>query len=88
LRGVDFSALSSADRIALLHKVLEQKIHGISFSPYLDGQRPGTHISEEQIRERLAVIAPHTSWIRNFSCIEGNEAVPGIALWTRSTCCW
>ena len=33
IRGVDFSSLSHDDKVALLHKILKHKIHGISFSP-------------------------------------------------------
>ena len=77
--GADFSSMSRADKIALLQAILKQKIHGISFSPYVDGQSPGTEISEAQIRERLAIIQPYTHWIRSFSCIEGNQEIPRIA---------
>ena len=63
----------------MLRKILESKIHGISFSPYLDGQGPGTEISEAQIEERLKIIAPYTNWIRTFSCVEGNQHIPRIA---------
>jgi exo-beta-1,3-glucanase (GH17 family) len=79
IRGIDFSQLSHADKVALLQQVLKRKIHGISFSPYLDGQSPGIHISEQQIRERLAIIQPYTRWIRSFSCIDGNQETPRIA---------
>lgn len=58
---------------------LEQGLHGISFSPYLEGQGPGDPISEAQIVERLNVIRPYTKWIRTFSCTEGNEMIPAIA---------
>ena len=79
IRGIDFSQLSRVDRIALLQQILRRKIHGISFSPYLDGQSPGIHISEQQIRERLAIIQPYTRWIRSFSCLDGNQEIPRIA---------
>jgi len=79
LAGIDFSSLSHADSISMLRKILESKIHGISFSPYLDGQGPGTEISEAQIEERLKIIAPYTNWIRTFSCVEGNQHIPRIA---------
>ena len=79
IRGVDFSSLSHDDRVALLHRILKHKIHGISFSPYLDGQSPGIHISEQQIRDRLSIIQPYTRWIRSFSCLDGNQEIPRIA---------
>ena len=79
LAGLDFSSLSHADKIALLKKILENKIHGISYSPYMDGQEPGIEISEAQIEERLKIIQPYTHWIRTFSCVEGNQNIPRIA---------
>ena len=79
LAGIDFSRVSDEELIALFNKVLESKFHGISFSPYITGQGPGTQVSEAQIRERLSVIQSHVGWVRSFSCTEGNEAIPRIA---------
>jgi len=76
---MDFAALSLEERFALFRNILERGIHGIAFSPYMDGQSPGTGITEEQIQARLDIIRPHTRWIRTFSCIEGNQATPRIA---------
>ncbi|MBE1299079.1 MAG: glycosyl hydrolase [Alteromonadaceae bacterium] len=63
----------------LVGTLLDNKIHGLSFSPYLEGQEPGDQLSEEQVRERLAIIAPHINWVRTFSCTEGNELIAIIA---------
>lgn len=60
-------------------KVLETGIHGLCFSPYLQGQKPGDQLSEMQIRRRLEIIKPYTDWVRSFSCTEGNELIPVIA---------
>ena len=60
-------------------KLWKEGIHGLCFSPYEEGQSPGDLISEEQIRRRMALIAPHTKWIRSFSCTEGNENIARIA---------
>ena len=79
LAGTDVSRLSSKELAAIVRKVLEQKIHGICFSPYIEGQGPGTQIGAAQIRERLKFIQPCVNWIRTFSCTEGNELIPGIA---------
>ncbi|MEH6580780.1 MAG: glycosyl hydrolase family 17 protein [Halioglobus sp.] len=79
LAGINFSKVSDEELIAQFHKVLEKRFHGISFSPYIAGQGPGTEISEAQIRERLNVIQSHVGWVRSFSCTEGNEAIPRIA---------
>ena len=69
------------------HQALVQRVsarlaagtHGLCFSPYLDGQGPGTQLTESQIRARMEVIAPHTRWVRSFSCTEGNELIPKVA---------
>jgi len=79
LAGVDFSNLSTEELSAIVSKIIEDKIHGISFSPYIEGQGPGTQIGEAQIRERLSIIQPSVNWIRSFSCTEGNELIPKIA---------
>lgn len=64
---------------AIFLQSLNSGIHGLCFSMYEDGQQPGDHISEEQVRRRLKIIAPYTKWVRSFSCTEGNEFVPKIA---------
>ena len=79
LAGIDFSVISKEELLTLFHQSLGKGIHGISFSPYMEGQGPGTIVSEAQIRERLAIVQPYVSWIRSFSCTEGNENIPRIA---------
>jgi exo-beta-1,3-glucanase (GH17 family) len=79
LAGIDFSSLTTADSISMMREILVNRIHGIAFSPYMDGQEPGDEISEAQIEQRLKIIAPYTRWIRTFSCVEGNEHIPRIA---------
>ncbi|MGB5259237.1 MAG: glycosyl hydrolase family 17 protein [Gammaproteobacteria bacterium] len=79
LAGIDISGASREELIAAFRRILEQKIHGISFSPYVEGQGPGTVIGEAQIRERLKFIVPCVNWVRSFSSTEGNELIPGIA---------
>ena len=79
LAGIDISGLSVDDLRALVKKILDAKIHGLCFSPYVEGQGPGTQLGEAQIRERLSVIQPYVQWIRSFSCSEGNELIPQIA---------
>jgi exo-beta-1,3-glucanase (GH17 family) len=51
------------------------KVYGINFSPYMDGQSPalGSQISEDQLKERMGIIAPYTQWIRTYSCSNGLE---------------
>lgn len=79
IRGCDTSCLSVGELQVEAKKRLADKIHGLSFSPYLPGQEPGTQITEDQIRQRLALITPYVHWVRTFSCTEGNELIPEIA---------
>jgi len=79
LAGIDFASLSHADRVSLMREILDRKIHGLSFSPYMDGQEPGIEISEDQIEQRMKIIQPYTNWVRTFSCVEGSQQAPRIA---------
>jgi len=64
-----------------MYGILVNKVHGLSFSPYMEGQTPDlkSKISNQQITDRLEIIKPYTNWIRTFSCTNGNEKIPGIA---------
>jgi exo-beta-1,3-glucanase (GH17 family) len=79
LAGINVAVLSEKELRRLVKDILDEKVHGISFSPYVEGQGPGTQIGQAQIRERLAFIQDYTNWIRTFSCSEGNELIPAIA---------
>ena len=76
---VNAEKLSVAELQAEVARLLADKVHGLSFSPYITGQGPGTQITEEQIHQRLQLIAPYVQWVRTFSCTEGNELIPKIA---------
>lgn len=78
LAGVD-NATPVKELRELSRKVLENGMHGICFSLYEDGQEPGDIISEDQIRRRIEILKPFNSWVRSFSCIEGNEFIPRVA---------
>jgi len=79
LAGEDFTSITRDELQDLFRKVLNQGTHGLCFSPYEEGQKPGDILSENQIRRRMEIIKPYTKWIRSFSCIEGNELIPKIA---------
>jgi len=79
LSGIDISDLSRAELDSAFLKLLNQGIHGISFSAYLENQSPGSIISEEQIETRIKIIKPYVKWVRSFSCVDGNEHIPRIA---------
>jgi glucan 1,3-beta-glucosidase len=76
-----FAELPADELLARLRQLLRDGIHGMSFSAYLEGQGPDqkTVLSEQQIRDRLKVIAPYTRWVRTFSCTDGNEHAPRVA---------
>ncbi len=79
LIGTDFSNKSETDLRTIFSAMLNQGLHGMCFSPYLEDQKPGSLITEDQIRKKLEIIRPYTSWIRSFSVTDGNEMIPRIA---------
>jgi exo-beta-1,3-glucanase (GH17 family) len=79
IKGIDFSAKSEEDIQYLFKDILHDGVHGFCFSPYEEGQKPGDQLTESQVRRRMEIIAPHTKWVRSFSCLEGNEFIPKIA---------
>jgi exo-beta-1,3-glucanase (GH17 family) len=68
------NALSAAFRATL-----QRGVHGLCFSPYLEGQQPGSQVDEGQIRERLKILQHHARWVRTFSCTDGHEQTPRVA---------
>ena len=76
---INYSELSGDDLKSLWHKTLQNGIHGICFSIYEDGQKPGSIITEAQVERRIHILKPYAKWVRSFSCIEGNEHVPRVA---------
>ena len=79
ITGMDLSTKSEVEISTLFSEALNQGLHGLCFSPYVEGQETGDILSADQISRRLDIIAPHTKWIRSFSCTEGNELIPEIA---------
>ncbi|MEM8508518.1 MAG: glycosyl hydrolase family 17 protein [Bacteroidota bacterium] len=79
LASLDYAGKTEKELKSLCRDMLTEGMHGLCFSPYMEGQQPGDQISEDQIRRRMELIAPYTQWIRSFSCTEGNESIPKIA---------
>lgn len=79
IANIDFANKSNKELRDLYRRVLETGIHGLCFSPYQEGQKPGDQLTEAQIRRRIEIIQPYTKWVRSFSCTEGNELIPKIA---------
>lgn len=79
LAGLSYEGATIESLRDLFRKVLNSGMHGIGFSAYEEGQKPGEIITEKQIRRRLKILQPYTKWVRSFSCTEGNELIPKIA---------
>jgi len=79
LAGLEHANKTNDELKSTFNKVLNNGMHGLGFSPYLEGQEPGEQITEAQIRTRMEIIKPYTKWIRSFSCTDGNELIPAIA---------
>ncbi len=77
--GTDLSSKTEKELSTQFSEILNTGLHGLCFSPYLEGQKVGDIISESQIQKRLEVISPFTKWIRTFSCSDGNELIPKVA---------
>lgn len=77
--GLNLTDTSPEVLSVVFSQCLQTGMHGLCFSMYEEGQKPGDQISEEQVRRRLKIMAPYTKWVRSFSCTEGNEFVPKIA---------
>jgi glycoside/pentoside/hexuronide:cation symporter, GPH family len=82
LPGAEPSPLAdkSADEIrALYAEQFQRGLYGVCFSAYTQGQRSGDVVTEVQVHRRIALIAPHTRWVRSFACTEGHELIPKLA---------
>jgi GPH family glycoside/pentoside/hexuronide:cation symporter len=76
---IDFNLKTDVEIKELFNDTLNKGLHGLCFSPYLEGQNIGDELSQKQIRQRIEIIAPYTKWTRSFSCTQGNEFIPKIA---------
>ncbi|MCF8366992.1 MAG: hypothetical protein K9H16_14480 [Bacteroidales bacterium] len=79
LTGIHALHKTQDELVSIFHKELNKGMHGLCFSPYLSGQKPGEQLTEAQIRRRIEIIKPYAKWIRSFSCTDGNEMIPRIA---------
>ncbi len=79
LNGYKLPEKTEEELKLLYSETLSKGLHGLCFSPYIEGQDVGDILSANQIKRRLDIISPNTNWIRSFSCTEGNELIPEIA---------
>ena len=58
-----------------------EKLYGVCFGPYIDGQDPTKNgsIDESQIRSRLSGVGSSVKWIRTYACTGGLEKTGSIA---------
>ncbi|MFN9506238.1 MAG: MFS transporter [Rubrivivax sp.] len=71
--------LSQPQMANLFAQTMKTRLHGLCFSPYAEGQATGDRLSDTQISRRLDIVAPHTRWVRSFSCTEGHDMIPKLA---------
>jgi glycoside/pentoside/hexuronide:cation symporter, GPH family len=82
--------LSAADKSPLAGKtpseiktlytdLLGSPMYGLCLSAYAEGQRAGDVLAPSHVRRRVALLAPHTRWLRSFACTEGHELIPSVA---------
>lgn len=79
LASQNLDAKSTEELRDIFKEILDSGLHGLCFSAYVEGQKPGDQLSEDQIRRRMEIIRPYTRWIRSFSTTEGNELIPKVA---------
>lgn len=79
LTGVHHNDLSEKELVDLYNETLRSGMHGVCFSPYEEGQKPGDQLTKAQIQRRIQIIKPHTRWVRSFSCTDGNELIARVA---------
>ncbi|MDB2410491.1 glycosyl hydrolase family 17 protein [Pseudomonadales bacterium] len=79
LSGMDVSTVNEGQLNDYFQANPEKGMHGIGFSAYEEGQKPGDELSLEQVQRRMTIIKPYVQWVRSFSCIQGNELIPMVA---------
>ena len=82
LSGAQRSALADcgAEELgAQFAQARAERMYGLCYSAYAPGQGAGDVLAPTQVRRRVALIAPHTRWLRSFACTEGHELIPAAA---------
>ena len=65
-QSFDFSDITVKKLAALWRETLESGIHGICFSLYEDGQKPGDSITAEQVNSRIQILKLYYKLGRSF----------------------
>lgn len=77
--GTNFNNKSTAVLSTLFREQLSKGVHGLCFSPYVEGQDADDVLIESETKQRMQLVSPHTRWIRSFSCTKGHEMIPVFA---------
>jgi GPH family glycoside/pentoside/hexuronide:cation symporter len=77
--GSPLAGMMPAEVSALYAEQLRHGVYGLCFSAYAEGQRAGDQLLASHVSRRIDFIAPHTKWVRSFSCTEGHEIIPRLA---------
>jgi exo-beta-1,3-glucanase (GH17 family) len=63
----------------LFRAPVELHLHGLNFSPFLDGQTDATIVDAPQILQRMQIVRPYAQWIRSFRVSNGQQYTARIA---------
>ncbi|GCL62502.1 MFS transporter [Pseudaquabacterium pictum] len=73
------AAMPTAEIRSRFSEQFDAGLYGLCFSAYPEGQRAGDQLLASDVGRRIDLVAPHTRWLRSFSCTEGHEAIPRLA---------
>lgn len=63
----------------LFRAPVEFRLHGLNFSPFMNGQNEASVVGVPQLLQRMQIIRPYTRWIRSFRVTNGLEHIARIA---------
>lgn len=63
----------------LFRAPIEFRLHGLNFSPFIDGQTDVSIVGVPQLLQRMQIVRPHTLWLRSFRVTNGQQHIPRIA---------
>jgi GPH family glycoside/pentoside/hexuronide:cation symporter len=70
---------TSGDVREMYTQLRAERMYGLCFSAYAQGQGAGDLLTAAQVRRRIEIVAPHTRWVRSFACTEGHQLIPKLA---------
>lgn len=76
---VPFLMIAVAIAVAGQAASAEPILYGLGFSPYVNGQGPGTVVTAAQTEQRLSIVAEYPRYIRGWGSRNGLEYIPDVA---------